>query len=200
MSALWGGAQVVAADGARPGAVEDEDLARGFAAGDEACLKEAYRRWAALVHTLALRSLADAEEAKDVTQQVFAGAWRGRAHYAPERGALKTWLIGITRKKIADALTQSARRRRDVDAVTATAPPDSVPPAADQVVDQVLLAEELRRLPAQQRTVLEMAFYEDLTQSQIAQRTGLPLGTVKSHTRRGLSRLKRRLEVDSGTH
>ncbi|MER6678994.1 sigma-70 family RNA polymerase sigma factor [Streptomyces sp. NPDC000983] len=181
----------------------DEQLAHGFADGDESCLAEAYRRWGALVYTVAARKLGDAEEAKDVTQQVFVGAWRGRKGYDAQRGSLKTWIMGISHKKVADALTRRSRYLRDVEAVTAASSTgkQEPPTPTDEVLDFVLLEDELERLPEQQQTVLRMAFYEDLTQAQIAERTGLPLGTVKSHTRRGLLRMRDRLEeVDGGTH
>ncbi|MET9395623.1 sigma-70 family RNA polymerase sigma factor [Streptomyces sp. NPDC006624] len=182
--------------------VSDDDLGLGFADGDESCLNEAYRRWGALIFTVASRKLGDPEEAKDVTQQVFVGAWRGRKNYDPQRGSLKTWLLGITHKKVADQLTRRSRHLRDIEAVVTAAASDvhQQDGPAESVLDFVLLADELEKLPEQQRTVLRMAFYEDLTQAQIAQRTGLPLGTVKSNTRRGLIRMKNRLEVDGGTH
>ncbi|MEU6405943.1 sigma-70 family RNA polymerase sigma factor [Streptomyces sp. NPDC046985] len=180
--------------------LSDDLLAHGFADGDEACLNEAYRRWGALIFTIASRKLGDPEEAKDVTQQVFVGAWRGRKNFDRERGSLKTWLVGITHKKIADALDRRSRHIRDQRAVAAYTVPDdgaNRTATADAVVDHLVLMDELEQLPAPQRTVLTMAFYEDLSQSQIAERTGMPLGTVKSHTRRGMMRLKDRLEVDS---
>ncbi|MFF8971770.1 sigma-70 family RNA polymerase sigma factor [Streptomyces sp. NPDC014995] len=173
----------------------DEELARGLVAGDEACLTAAYRRWSALVHTLARRSLGDAKEAEDVTQQVFLGVWRGRAGYRPERGTVGGWIVGITRRKIADALAARTRRRDLV--ATAGSVLTLADPGRDRpetVLDRVLLSGELARLPAPQRQVLRLAFYEDLTQTQIAARTGWPLGTVKSHARRGMHQLRRRLE------
>lgn len=200
-SSMWGGSQVLAANVAAVSTASDEELGHGFADGDESCLNEAYRRWGALVFTVAARKLGDPEEAKDVTQQVFVGAWRGRKGYDPQRGSLKTWLMGITHKKIADALIRRSRHQRDVEAVTVAGASEVTQHEAptDSVVDYLLLADELDRLPEQQRTVLEMTFYEDLTQVQIAQRTGLPLGTVKTNARRGLMRMKKRLEVDGGT-
>ncbi|MFJ7043559.1 sigma-70 family RNA polymerase sigma factor [Streptomyces sp. NPDC101112] len=180
--------------GAPPAA--DDELARGLAAGDETCLAVAYERWSALVHALARRSLGDTAEAEDVTQQVFLGVWRGRHGYRPERGAVGAWIVGITRRRIADALT-ARTRRADLAASVGTAlaltgrPGRGEDPEA--VLDRVLVRSELARLPAPQRRVLHLAFYEDLTQTQIAERTGLPLGTVKSHTRRGLRRLHGRL-------
>ncbi|MDX3800182.1 sigma-70 family RNA polymerase sigma factor [Streptomyces sp. AK04-3B] len=179
----------------------DEELAAGFVDGDEACLAAVYHRWGALVHTLALRSLADAREAEDVTQTVFLAAWRGRAGFAPERGALGAWLVGITRRKIADALSARTRRAELVAAAGARMSVGSVDHDAqpEAVLDRVLVGSELARLPAAQRRVLTLAFYDDLTQPQIAALTGWPLGTVKSHARRGLHRLSRCLR-ESGVH
>lgn len=175
----------------------EEELARGLVAADEAAFAAIYRRWGSLVHTMATRSLGDTDEAEDVTQQVFIGAWRGRHGFRPERGALGAWLVGITRRKIVDALAARGRRLALAEsAARDAAPARLVRPAPDGVLDRVLLVEALSRLPRAQREVLCMAFFEDLTQVQIAERTGVPLGTVKSHTRRGLHRL--RACVDQG--
>ncbi|MHC3469946.1 sigma-70 family RNA polymerase sigma factor [Streptomyces sp. 7R007] len=178
-----------------PEPFSDEDLARGLVAGDEGCLEVAYHRWSALVHTLARRSLGDAGEAEDVMQQVFLGVWRGRRGFSPERGTLGGWIVGITRRKIADALSARTRRLALVtsagSSLTLSDPEAEQPDAA---LDRVLVLHELAKLPPPQQRVLRLAFYEDLTQTQIAQRTGWPLGTVKSHARRGLHQLRRCLE------
>ncbi|MER6185090.1 sigma-70 family RNA polymerase sigma factor [Streptomyces sp. NPDC001652] len=172
----------------------DEELARGLVAGDEACLEAAYRRWSALVHTLAWRSLGDPREAEDVTQQVFLGVWRGRGGFRPERGAFGGWIIGITRRKIADALTARTRRTDLIAAAGASLPlTDPSVRQPESVLDRVLVRQELAKLPSAQQKVLRLTFYEDLTQAQIAECTGWPLGTVKSHARRGLHLLHRRL-------
>ncbi|MET7599215.1 sigma-70 family RNA polymerase sigma factor [Streptomyces sp. NPDC005481] len=177
--------------------IADTDLVEGFVAGDERSLAVAYRRWGALVHTLAWRSLGDTREAEDVTQQVFLAAWRGRAGYRADRGVFAGWLVGITRRKIADALTARARRSDLVAAAgSALAAADHSAQHPESVLDRVLLRHELARLPAPQRRVLHLAFYEDLTQTQIAQRTGWPLGTVKSHARRGLLQLRSCLQQE----
>ncbi|MHA6764032.1 RNA polymerase sigma factor [Streptacidiphilus sp. PAMC 29251] len=178
----------------------DDQLAEGFTRGDEACLAEMYRRWGGLVYAVAARSLGDPDEAQDITQQIFVGAWRNRAGYTRDRGSLRAWLLGIARYKVADALALRARLLRAADAAAAVNAGADPHNGAEAVVDQVLLLDELSRLPQAQQDVLRMAFFEDLTQEKIAQRTGLPLGTVKSHTRRGLIQLKRRLEVDDAAH
>ena len=175
-------------------AIEDE-LVRGLLAADETAFAAVYRRWGSLVHTMATRSLGDTHEAEDVTQQVFLGAWRGRNGYHPQRGPLGGWLVGITRRKIVDALAARTRRLDLVDTVAHhTAARQSRDGVPDDVLDRVLLVDALSRLPSGQREVLCLAFYEDLTQIQIAERTGMPLGTVKSHTRRGLLRLREGIE------
>lgn len=176
----------------------DADMAHGLVDGDEACLTAAYRRWGKLVHTLARRSLGDAREAEDVTQQVFLAAWQGRQGYRPERGPFVGWLVGITRRKIADALA-ARTRRTDLVAVAGAllGLADDTRTRPEAALDRVLLGHELARLPAPQRKVLHLAFYEDLAQTQIAQRTGWPLGTVKSHCRRGLRQLRRCLRTES---
>ncbi|MEU6160518.1 sigma-70 family RNA polymerase sigma factor [Streptomyces sp. NPDC047130] len=179
-----------------PPTPDEDELARGLRAADENAFAAVYRRWGPLVHTLATRSLGDSHEAEDVTQQVFIGAWRGRDGYRPERGTLGGWLVGITRRKIVDALAARTRRLALVDTAARAdgggeARPEGAP---EEVLDRLLLVDALSRLPRAQREVLCMAFYEDLTQAQIAERTGLPLGTVKSHTRRGLLRLRAAVE------
>lgn len=175
----------------------EEELARGLVGADEEAFAAIYRRYGSLVHTMATRSLGDTHEAEDVTQQVFIGAWRGRYRFRPERGALGAWLVGITRRKIVDALAARGRRLAVVEsAVHDAAPAPAVQRAPDEVLDRVLLVEALSRLPHAQREVLCMAFYEDLTQAQISERTGVPLGTVKSHTRRGLHRLRTCVDQD----
>ncbi|MFF8959589.1 RNA polymerase sigma factor [Streptomyces sp. NPDC014894] len=173
-----------------------ERLAGGLLRGDERSFAAIYRRWGPLVHALAARSLGDSREAEDVTQQVFLAAWRGRAGFRPERGPLGAWLVGIARRKTVDALAARTRRGELAAAVARTpARPHAVDSAVcpESALDRLLIADELGRLPRPQREVLCLAFYEDLTQTQIAERTGIPLGTVKSHARRGLLRLRGRI-------
>ncbi|PJT49912.1 siderophore-interacting protein, partial [Streptomyces albidoflavus] len=93
-----------------PSAAQEAEIAAGIRVGDARCLALAYQRWGGLVQGLAARSLGDPLEAEDVTQQVFLAAWRGGAHYRPERGPLAAWLVGIARHKIADALASRTRR------------------------------------------------------------------------------------------
>ncbi|NAZ81391.1 sigma-70 family RNA polymerase sigma factor [Kineococcus sp. R8] len=171
---------------------DDEFLGRAFARGDEDAFAEAFSRWAPLVHSLALRRLPEAD-AQDVVQAVFVGAWRSRDRYDPER-ALPGWLVGIARHRIADALT-ARHRTRELAGVDDAVPEPAVADGADAAADRIVLLAELERLGEPQRTVLRMAFFDDLTHVQIAERTDLPVGTVKSHVRRSLRRLRDRLEA-----
>ena len=177
-----------------PATWDDAEVGRAFGAGDEAALAEAFRRWSAFVHTLALRSLRDESDAQDVTQQVFVNAWRGRAGYDPGR-ALPGWLTGIARNAITDVHNRRSRQRRDELAAVATVETTSEPVAAG-LAERLTVADELSRLGEPQRTILTLAFYDDLTHDQISERLDLPLGTVKSHIRRSLVRLRDRLEVE----
>ncbi|KPI07503.1 RNA polymerase, sigma-24 subunit, RpoE, ECF subfamily [Actinobacteria bacterium OK074] len=180
---------------------DDEELARRLVTGDETCLAAIHRRWSPCVRSLALRALGDAQEAEDVAQQVLVGLWRGRDAYRPERGTLAGWIVGITKHKIADALSARTRRISLVssagDALLLGDRAGATAGDHERVVDRILVRQELSGLPASQERVLRLAFYEDLTHAQIARRTGLPLGTVKSHARRGLIRLRDRLAEDT---
>lgn len=178
----------------------DEDVSAAFGKGDPDALRLVYQRFGALVYSLARRSLSTVADAEDVTQQVFVSAWRGRDTFDPERGSLAGWLIAITRNRIADLLRVRQRDDRALLNVAAGAVTEDPAVPSDQVVNRVVLADELSRLPEAQRLVMTLAFYSDLTHEQIAEVLQIPLGTVKSHIRRGLLRLRSRLEADRATH
>lgn len=187
----------VAVDSGPPAHGRDDGLAARFAAGDEIALREAYDRFGRAVFHLATSTLANRDDAEDVTQTTFVAAWLGRDTFDPDRGSLLGWLLGIARRKVVDRLRVLAREDRITESVRHQA--DAAPPPAghpEQVIDRLVIADELARLPTDQRRMLELAFFNDLTHQQIAQATGVPLGTVKSHIRRGMQRLKRRWEVD----
>jgi RNA polymerase sigma factor (sigma-70 family) len=182
---------------------DDDEVARRFVAGDEQGLAWAYERWAATVHGMAVRAVGPGPDAEDITQQTFVSAWTSRDRYSPARGHLAGWLVGICRHRIADALAGRERARRTTAAAESAArgtPSASAAALDSRVADRVLLLGELDLIDQPQRGIIEMAFFEDLTHAQIAARTGLPLGTVKSHIRRTLERLRYRLEVDGALH
>jgi RNA polymerase sigma factor (sigma-70 family) len=188
--------------GPLPGATpepDDAEVGRRFAAGDEQALAWVYERFAGQIHGMAVRAFGPGPDAEDVTQQTFVSAWTGRAGFRPEQGPLPAWLVGVCRHKIADTWARRDRQRRTAQAAMAqaqAAPDPGDPPVDSTVADRVLLLDELDQIGQPQRGIIELAFFEDLTHAQIAARTGLPLGTVKSHIRRTLERLRTRLEVD----
>lgn len=185
-----------------PAADATTDIGRGFAGGDERALEQAYAQWGALVHTVALRSVGNPEDAADVTQAVFVSAWRSRTSFDAEVGSLPSWLVTIAKRRVADHF-----RRRSV---TSEVPSDTIVDSGQQplgvsaapepsaVVDQVLVADELARLGDPAEMILRLAFYDDLSHQEIAARLSMPLGTVKSHIRRGLARMRDRMEEFHG--
>jgi RNA polymerase sigma-70 factor (ECF subfamily) len=177
---------------------EAEWLAVSFRRGDEDALSEAYQRYSAAVHHLGARTLYNSADVDDVTQATFVAAWLGRDGFDPARGSLLGWLLGIARRKIVDHLRSVGRDQRIAESMRRVHDPDPVP-SVEQVADRLVIADELALLSEEQRRVLQLAFYDDLTHPQIAAVTGLPLGTVKSHLRRGMARLRDRWEVDGAT-
>jgi RNA polymerase sigma factor (sigma-70 family) len=174
----------------------DADLAARFASGNDDDLAEVYQRWSRLVYTIALRSTRNADDAADITQSVFVSAWRGRAGFDPAAGALPAWLVGITRRRIADHWAQRAKQAK-VEVAAMTNHDSNPAPSAESAVDRVVVADEIAHLGDPQRRIIEMAFFEDLTHAQIASALRLPLGTVKSHIRRSLEQMRGRLEGDN---
>ena len=176
------------------------ELARRFASGDERALAEIYGQWSSLVYSLALRSLGDATDAEDVTQKVFVAAWQGRARFDPARASLSAWLVGITRHTIADTHQARSRERSITEQVAAITGDETAPAPETDLADRLLIADEMARLDPLPRAVVRLAFFDDLTHLQIAERLGIPVGTVKSHIRRSLNKLRGRLEVSYGAH
>lgn len=168
------------------------ELALLLQSGSPQALEECYRRWSSLVFTLALRQLEDRQDAEDVTQQVFVSAWESRRGLRPSEAALPGWLVGITRHRVLDRARQMQRARRDVAVVAATTGTNP----SDQVADpteRLLVGAALDALDEPRRTIMRLSFYDDLTHDQIARTLDLPLGTVKSHLRRGLLHLRDQL-------
>jgi RNA polymerase sigma-70 factor (ECF subfamily) len=166
-----------------------------FQAGDESALAEVYRRWSPVVFTLALRSLGDRGDAEDVTQRTFVSAWTSRASYNPDKARLSTWLVAIARHRIADTHESRAKVRAiQAEMERLTRPEDLVREEPD-LSETLLVANELQQLEPDAQTVMRLAFYDDLTHDEISRRLGMPLGTVKSHIRRSLMRMRDRLEV-----
>jgi RNA polymerase sigma factor (sigma-70 family) len=169
---------------------------QAFVAGDEAAVRLVYERYGALVHTFCRRTVGPTV-ADDVTQEVFLTAWRMRDRFDPQRGSLAGWLIGITRNKLLEQLRRRQLHLID-DARTPELPAKTAPDDVAALGERMLLAAALETLPERTRSVITMAYCDDLTHQEISERTSLPLGTVKSDVRRGLARLRRELEYADG--
>jgi RNA polymerase sigma factor (sigma-70 family) len=173
----------------------DAELDAAFASGEESALRRAYDRYGPLVYRIALAMVPTPADAEDVTQATFVSAWQGRSTYVPTAGSLAGWLVGIVRRRAVDRLRVVERERSAVRSVSQSGSPAVPMWGPERVADRMLIADELGRLPESQRRVLELAFFDDLTHTQIASLTGMPLGTVKSNLRRGLTQLRRRWEA-----
>jgi RNA polymerase sigma-70 factor (ECF subfamily) len=174
----------------------DRIVVERMAQGDGGALAELYDRHGRIVYSLAVRILADHGEAEDLTQDVFALAWRNAARYDPARGAVAAWLLVTTRTRAIDRLR--GRRVRPApagedDLRRLDAIPDSAPSVEMIAADRetaVRVRDALAGLPVEQREALELAYFEGLSHSEIGDRTGTPLGTIKTRIRTGLSRLR----------
>jgi RNA polymerase sigma-70 factor (ECF subfamily) len=173
---------------------EVDDVDAAFAEGGVGALERAYDAYGTMVFTMCRRALGP-DVAADATQEVFVSAWRARAQYDVTKGSLAGWLTGITRHRIVDILRSKQRQEVAVDIESTVV---AAPSAVDEILDRVLLNDALERLPAPSKQLISLAFFEQLTHAEIAERCALPLGTVKSDIRRGLARLRRHMERGHG--
>ncbi|MET9227813.1 sigma-70 family RNA polymerase sigma factor [Lentzea sp. NPDC003310] len=175
-----------------------DETTKSFVAGEEGALRAVYERYAPAVLRVAAASLPSRPDAEDVVQTTFVTAWRKRESYDPAKGSLLVWLLTIARRRAVDVLRSQGRQEHVVVALHSTGTPSDEPVRPERVVDRMVVLEAIGELPPHQQRVLLLAFYDDLTHEQIAATTGLPLGTVKSHLRRGMVRLRQRWEADGG--
>jgi RNA polymerase sigma-70 factor (ECF subfamily) len=170
----------------------DGELLRRVGDGDGGAFETLYRRYARPVFGLALRRLGDRSRAEEAVQETFASIWRSARTYRPERGPGAPWLYAVARNAIVD----EARTR--LEPVTEALEEATKDPEPAERAEQTWLAWRVHRaleeLPPQERTVLELAYWHGLSQSEIAARLRIPLGTVKTRTRSGLHRLADLLE------
>jgi RNA polymerase sigma-70 factor (ECF subfamily) len=168
-------------------------------AGQLDALQELYDRYRTMAYSIALRITSDASLAEDVVQDAFLGVWRNASRYIEGRGSVKTWLLSIVHHRAVDAI----RRRRPT---TELPDREDVPPPALRApdlwndvaagLDRAAIARALATLSDVQREAIELAYWGGLTQSEIAERTGAPLGTVKSRVRLGLLGLRAALVAE----
>jgi len=175
-----------------PGVRVVDQLETDFRLGEGDALKRAYDEHGSLVYNYCRRSIG-AADAGDVTQEVFVAAWRAHDRFDADRGSLRGWLMGIARNKVVDRIRHNSRRPQVANADVEDRP--AVDADVDRMSDRMVLASAFDELPERSRQLIELSFYQQLTHSEIAERTGVPLGTVKSDIRRGLARMKRHLET-----
>jgi len=162
----------------------DAALVRAIAAGDRAALSQLYARYGGNVMALLVRMLGSTAEAEELVQEVFVELWRRAAQYDAGRGAVITWVCTVARSRAIDALRSRARRPAGEAPADERVAPETERPdrLAAQRAEAVAVARALSSLGADQRQVLELAYFDGLSQSEIATTLGIPLGTVKSRT------------------
>ena len=179
----------------------DGQLLEGIARRDEASLAALYDRYHVLAFSLALRVLNDRGRAEDVVQDAFLSVWRKAGSYADGRGSVKTWLTSIVRNRAID-LVRARRESDSDDEAVLLALRDPSPGVAEQVtalLDRRSVRVAVAELPTEQRQAIAMAYFEGRSHSEIAELTGLPLGTVKSRIRLAMHRLHATLaDADAG--
>ena len=177
---------------AEPSQIPDDDLLHAIARGDETALAACYDRYRLILFGLVLRILHDREEAEDCLQEVFLQVWRRARDFDESRGRAFTWLVTIARSRALDRLRASGSRLR-LTTEAARAPHEHVGDAAQEAVrseEGAIVREALAELAEEQRHALLLAYFEGLTQSEIAERLGDPLGTVKTRMRSGMAKLR----------
>jgi RNA polymerase sigma-70 factor (ECF subfamily) len=173
-------------------AVRDQDVLARMARGDTAAVADLYDQYGRLVFAVIVKIIKDAAVSEELMQEVFVRAWRSAPHYEPERGSVHAWLLAIAHNRAVDELR---RRRKEsgwisIDAIS----PDGLGSVVDDP-GEPLLGRALEAVPAEQRQVIELAYFNGLTVLEIAARLELPPGTVKSRMRLALQKLRAYLGI-----
>jgi RNA polymerase sigma-70 factor, ECF subfamily len=175
----------------------DRELVAQMADGDERALGELYDRYGPALYAIAYRILGEASDAEEAVAEAFAQAWREASRFEPGRGSGAAWLVMIARTRALD-LARSSRRRARLTVAAAAADPEGDPGSRVQTPEAAALADERTRIVRDaiaqltpiQREAIELAFYGGLSQSEISERLGAPLGTIKTRLRLGMQKLR----------
>ena len=174
----------------------DRDLMSRLRGGDEDAFRGLFHRYGPSAKALAQRVVRQSHLAEEIVQEAFMAVWKDPDAYDDERGSVKSWLMGMVHHRAVDLVRREEAHRRRAEAAIPQAMEEQAD-HADDVVQQLGLPEERRivraalaDLPSEQRDVLELMYFGGLSQSQIAERTGMPLGTVKSRTLLGMRRMR----------
>ncbi len=169
----------------------DEAVLSLVASSDDTALAELYDRFGGIAYRLALRILRDEALAQDAVQEAFLAVWRSADRFLAERAKASTWILTLVHRRAVDLVRREERRRGEpLDAVEEPQVDDKT----EHLFRRRVVQEALRQLPAEQREALELGYYGGYTQSELAERLGQPLGTVKSRMFTGLTRLRELLE------
>lgn len=182
-----------------PTAIPADDVAivRRIAEGDESALAILYDRWAQSVYSLVAHLLKDADGAEDVVEETFWQVWQRASSYDVSRGTVRTWLLTIGRSRALDRLRSRKRNHEDISAdLSLVRDPSSDPSQEVEGAERrQLVYAALIELPDEQRRALELAYFRGLSQSEIADFLGEPLGTIKTRMRLGMQKLRDKLIV-----
>lgn len=182
--------------------LSDEALVAQIARGDEDALGAFYDRFGRVVYSLALRVVRNAQVAEEATQEAFMAVWRTANEFRASRGSARAWLLTIAHRRAVDRVRYEQRRvagNEPLDETTEAQIREVIPSAEDEawvVFERERLVRALAQIPDAERELIELAYFDGYTQSELAERLGLPLGTVKRRTFTGLRRLRGLLEAE----
>lgn len=180
----------------------DDDLrtlVQAFYAGDEQALAQIYEHWSPMVYTLALSSLGNVSDAEEVTQRVFTEAWTSRHTFDSTRVQLSTWLVELTRHRIAEAQAARGEDAAPETPVTTVSQTYTAMAHAD-LAAWLRLTDEMSRVDAIRRPVARRTWSDRLTHVRVCRRKALPPGTVGGHLRRSLRKMKKGSEVEADAY
>jgi len=185
----------------QPEEKQDAELLQAIANRDEEALALLYDRYRLILFGLAMRILNSRPEAEDVLQEVLLQVWRRSSDFDPLRGKPFTWLVTLARSRAIDRLRQLGARDRLNESAAREAPHESSDASADALHSEQrqIVKRALAELPEEQRRVLLLAYYEGLTQAEIASKLATPLGTVKTRVRAGMMKLRELLKDELKT-
>jgi RNA polymerase sigma factor (sigma-70 family) len=180
--------------------LSDEALVALVARGDELALGELYDRVGGIAYGLALRILRDERLAEDAVQEGFLTVWRSAATFRAERAKASTWILTLVHRRAVDVVRREDRRRAEplTEEMTSGAAAEATDEVAWLRFERERVQAALQQLPDVQREALELAYYGGFSQSELAERLGVPLGTIKSRMFAGLSRLRELLDESAG--
>jgi RNA polymerase sigma-70 factor (ECF subfamily) len=181
----------------RPPLLSEESIAAALRRGEAPALDALHAEYGRTVFAYLARTIGDHASAEDVHQQVFTELWERRDGFDPARGRLFTWVMTIARSRAIDHLRKRVPEPRDTSRDPVASETGDHAGPIERLVERWRVAYLLRRIPADEAAILRLRFYDDLTQREIAERTGVPLGTVKMRMIQALERLRTLIEQEA---